>query len=72
MYGIDLDPWCLCIIADNAKVNFKIARILQRPMVGCPSHKLNLEIKHMVRNTSPLNTVVTAVQNVIKYVKTRL
>ena len=72
VYGIDLDSWCLCIIADNAKVKFKIARILQKPIVGCASHKLNLEINYMVRNTSPLNIVILAVHDVIKYVKTRL
>jgi hypothetical protein len=33
------------IVADNCPLNIKIANILKVPMVGCASHRLNLDIK---------------------------
>lgn len=54
-FGQDILEWTLCSIADNCDVNKKVARLLRVPHVGCLSHKLNLEVNHMVDSTSKVH-----------------
>lgn len=50
MYGKTIDN-VVCIVGDNCATNKKIATILDLPLVGCASHKLNLAIeKYMLGN----------------------
>ena len=44
-YGIIIDN-IACVVADNAHINIKIARLIGRPMVGCKAHLLNLFVEN--------------------------
>lgn len=57
---------CVCFIADNASVNKKIARLLNKHHVGCLSHKLHLDVWDMISNSEELSHVVESVQNTMK------
>ncbi len=51
-YGLDFETWTLCLIADNKTTNHRISKLIGKPIVGCNSHKLNLEVNHMCEQES--------------------
>ena len=42
------------LVCDNEPLNKRIANILQKPMIGCNSHRLNLAVKKYLENFEPL------------------
>eukprot|EP00171_Calliarthron_tuberculosum_P023569 IDg23569t1 len=68
----DVSKWVLCSIADNCSVNKRLARLLRVPHVGCMSHKLNSEVKEMVRVDKSLERTVTSVHETMSNCKRRL
>ena len=49
-FGFSFYYWCFSLIGDNASSNKKAATLIGKPHVGCASHKLELEIRHNLRN----------------------
>lgn len=71
-YNCDVHDWTLCTIGDNCAVNKRISRLLQVPHVGCMSHKLNLEVKAMVKRHHLLRSTIDSVQQTMSDCKRRL
>lgn len=71
-YDQDVYNWVLCSIADNAPVNKRLASLLGVPHVGCMSHKLNLEVKKMVKNDKDLATTVESIHETMSNCRRRL
>jgi len=46
----------ICIIGDNCATNAKIARLVKVPLVGCSSHRFNLQVKKYYSEHEPLLT----------------
>ena len=42
IFGIDLEAWVVCQVADSAPVNTKVADLLKIPQINCCNHLLNL------------------------------
>lgn len=62
----EFDSWSVCLVAENASVNKKIARICEKPMIGCMSHRLNLDINDMVETDDDLAHVLEKVNGKMK------
>ena len=71
-FGQDFDKWCLCPISDNCNTNKSIASKSGRPMVGCYSHKLNLEVNRMIKSTNELQDTINSVQETMAAAKSKL
>lgn len=71
-FGQDLDKWCVCVFCENYNRNRKIATDCEKPMVGCYSHKLNLEVNKMIDDVVDLNRVVKSIHKTMKAAKWRL
>lgn len=69
-YGQTIEKWCTCLIADNASVNKSVSRILNKPHIGCLSHKLHLDVWDMISNYQELSDVIDSVQNTMKGART--
>lgn len=54
--------WCL--FSDIVSVNLSIARLCNKPHIGCASHKLNLE-KNVISNDVHLNYILDSVHSTI-------
>ncbi len=65
-YNIDFDDWCICLLADNASVNKRIAKLSGNSLVGCISHKLRLDINDMLRKDGSLLKTISDLQDVMK------
>ena len=52
-----------CLICDNENLNKAIARLLNIPMIGCASHRLNLAVKHSI--VSPYDDILDSVQKIM-------
>ena len=51
------------LICDNKNLNMAIARLLNVPMIGCASHRLNLAVKHGI--LSPYDDILDSVQKIM-------
>ena len=71
-YNCDFSKWCHCFIADNASVNLRISRLSKKPHVGCISHKLNLEVNHMVQNHADMERVINSIHETMRAVKMKI
>lgn len=71
-HNLDFDKWCVCLLGDNASVNLRMSRLINKPFVGCSNHKLNLDVNDMVRNSRDLSATIDNVHNIMKHVKSRL
>ena len=54
-YGLDVEEWAVCQMANNCSVNLKVADLLGIPHVACKNHLLNLEVNEMVKQLSILS-----------------
>eukprot|EP00171_Calliarthron_tuberculosum_P005080 IDg5080t1 len=71
-FKLDVYKWVLCSIADNCPVNKVLARKLGVPHVGCMSHKLNLEVKHMIAVDNSLQRTIDSILTTMTNCKRRL
>ena len=62
-YGVSVDEWSVCQIADNCRLNKKIGKILDIPMVGCYSHRIHQAARQMCRKDFVLAAVIESVSN---------
>jgi hypothetical protein len=60
----------MCLIGDNAAVNTKTAELCKKPHIGCKNHKLNLEVKEMMKNDIRLSETIESVQRLMLSLKT--
>ena len=51
------------LICDNENLNKAVARLLNVPMIGCASHRLNLGVKHCI--LSPYDDILDSVQKIM-------
>lgn len=51
----------MCLIADNTSVNHKIARLYQKQVIGCMSHRLNLQVNAMIEQHQDLSNILDQV-----------
>ncbi len=58
--------WCLCLISDDTNTNMKVARLSGKPIVGCSSHKLNVDMNAMTEGHGDLSRTVDRVHNTMK------
>ena len=72
IFNTELREWLICSIADNCRVNKKIARLLGVPHVGSLSHKLNLELKAMVNSDRILSTTIDSIHSTMLNCKQKL
>ncbi len=72
VFGLEFQSWCKCLIGDNASVNLRIAQLCKRPHVGCASHKLNLEVQKMVKDTPQLSKTIESIHHIMRTVKSKL
>eukprot|EP00171_Calliarthron_tuberculosum_P001364 IDg1364t1 len=61
VFQLSFSKWCLALISDNTSTNIKISRKANKPMIGCSSHRLNLEVNAMVKNSVELSRVIDKV-----------
>ena len=52
--------WAFDVKADNTNTNEKIARMLILPLIGCNSHKLNLQVNHMLEKDAILEDAISS------------
>ncbi len=71
-YDIYMLDWSICFIADNARTSIRLARICNKPHVGCNSHKLNLEVNSMVSSHLDLKRTIDCVRDTMKSAKVKL
>ena len=71
-FGQTFDNWCICLISDNCNTNKKIASDCGKPMVGCYSHKLNLEVTRMISSTPDLKDTLASVHETMSAAKSKL
>ena len=71
-YEQDVRRWAVCSIADNCPVNKRIASLLNIPHVGCMSHKVNSEVKFMVKMDKTLENIIDSVHATMLNCKRRL
>eukprot|EP00171_Calliarthron_tuberculosum_P000936 IDg936t1 len=64
--------WVLCSIADNCAVNKRLAKLLHVPHVGCMSHKLNSEVKEMVKIDKSLSKTIDSINETMSNCRRRL
>ena len=69
-YGIDIEKWAVCCIADNTTTNQKTAKLLKIPHVGCENHLLNLDVKDWIENDGVLHDIVMKLKNILKEART--
>ena len=55
-----------CLVSDNTSCNKRIGRLLQKLMIGCKSHLLDLEMKAFVKTNTQLNRIVEMVNELNK------
>lgn len=60
-FGCSFDDWVVCLISDNCSTNHKISRDLSKHLVGCLSHKLNLQVNKIVSETPQLGEQLSSV-----------
>ena len=48
LYNLDVRKCVVCLLEDNCNVNRRIARKMEKPLVGCCFHKINLEVQSMI------------------------
>lgn len=71
-FGQRFDEWCVCVITDNCSTNRKIATDCGKPMIGCYSHKLNLEVNLMIKNMRDLDKTITCIHETMRAAKAKL
>ena len=71
-FGQDFDDWCVCFIYDDCNTNRRIASDLRKPMVGCYSRKLILEITSMIKETSDLSATLESNHETMRAAKSKL
>eukprot|EP00171_Calliarthron_tuberculosum_P023317 IDg23317t1 len=71
-YGQKFNQWCVALISDNTSTNKRVSALSGIPMVGCCSHKLNLEVKEMIRHHADLSRTIDAVHDTMKAAKSKL
>lgn len=71
-YDVDVKDWVVCQVADNCRVNKKVALLLGIPHVGCKSHLLNLEVNFMVRMVPDLEKTLDSIHQTMLQCKQRL
>ena len=62
----NFDKCCVCVISDNCNRNKKIGSNSNFHMIGCYSHKLNLEVKKMIADVPEMHRAVQKVHMTIK------
>lgn len=72
IFGQSFSEWCSCVIADNCSTNHRIANLAGIPLIGCNSHKLNLEVNHMLSCHADLRTIIDSVHETMKSAKSKL
>lgn len=53
-FGCKFEEWVVCLISDNCSTNRKISSDTSKPLVGCMSHKLNLQVNSMFKSSAEL------------------
>jgi len=72
-YAIEnIYSWLVASIADNAKVNLKVARLLKVAHIGCKSHLLNLDVEAWVDSDVSLSSTLDSVHSTMKAAKAKL
>ena len=71
-YGIQVRDWAKASIADNCKVNLKVAKLLGIPHVGCCNHKLNLDMNDWIDSNTRMRESMDHIADVMKKAKTKL
>ena len=57
-YGLDLESWSVCQVANSAPVNIKTSRLLSIPHIACLNLRLNSEVNAMVHNDELLKSTL--------------
>ena len=60
-FGCTFEEWVVFLIKDNCSTNRKISVDTSKPLVGCLSHKLNLQVNKMIRCMPDLNRQIETV-----------
>ena len=69
-YGLQLNKWVKCLVSDGCSVNHRIARLLQKPMVWCKSHLLQLEVKAYTSKKRPeIDATIDKINTLMKKIK---
>eukprot|EP00171_Calliarthron_tuberculosum_P002660 IDg2660t1 len=61
LYGQRFDDWCVCLVGDNCSTNQRISSISGKLLIGCCSHKLNLEVNKMVSEHKELGSTIKTI-----------
>ena len=59
-----------CLVCDNCAVNRKLAELMEKPMVGCYSHRLNLAIANIFCDQTGLSTIIERIDLLMKDLRT--
>ena len=71
-FGINIHEWAVCTIADNCRINLKIAELMEIPHVGCTNHKLNLEVNRMVAYDKAMSRAIDLIHDTMKTSRQRI
>lgn len=66
VFGKSVDQ-VIYLVSDNCPLNKKLARLLDIPLVGCPSHRLNLAVSII---TEPLEDTLGNIQKLMVRLRT--
>ena len=72
IFNLNPSDWTLCQVGDNVSVNKRIATLLNIPHVGCLNHKLNLDVKEMLRCDQRMSNTLESVQRTMSQCRKRL
>ena len=68
IYGLTIEDWVVCQIANNCSTNKKIAHLMGKPHVRCMNHKLSLEVNRMVDHHQDMHNVIATTHETMKAV----
>lgn len=64
--------WLLVLFRDSCPTNIRIAKNWNKPHIGRDSHKLNLEVKYMLKNSEELKSKVGHFYDTMSIVRRKL
>ena len=53
----------ICLAGDNCTVNQSIARTMEVPLIGCASHKFNLDVQQWIKGQPELQEIIWKVRS---------
>lgn len=68
-YGQGFYQWCVRLISDEGSTNLRIASVENNNYVGCNSHKLNIEVNHMLTQNQQIQSTLDCVHETIRDAK---